>query len=103
MSSNSAYLLEPTPIGFYSMTKTMLLSLMKVLSKELKSENIRVNAIAPGIIKTKFSESLWKNNEKETEKLMGVQRLGLVEDIANCAAFVCSFEADYITGETITV
>ena len=103
MSSNSGYLLEPSPIGFYSMTKTMLISLMKILAKDLKNENIRVNAIAPGIIKTKFSESLWINNEKDTEKMMGVSRLGVVEDIANCAAFLCSYEADYITGECITI
>ena len=103
MSSNSGYMLESKPIGFYAMTKTMLISLMKVLSRELHNEHIRVNAIAPGIIKTKFSEALWKGDEKGAEDMMGVKRLGVVEDISSSAAFLCSYEADYITGECLVV
>jgi dehydrogenase/reductase SDR family protein 4 len=51
-------------IGHYSITKTALVALTKVIAKELLHENIRANCIAPGIIKTRFSGSLWEGKEK---------------------------------------
>lgn len=91
-----------TMIGIYSMTKTALLALTKVLAKELYDSNIRVNAIAPGLIRTKFAGSLLEHEDlaKETMK---ISRVGEPEDVAGCASFLCSGDASYITGETILV
>lgn len=102
VSSYAAF--EPDlTISFYSITKTTLIGMMKVLSKGLFSDNIRVNCIAPGLIKTGFSRELWEGREKQTVEMMGVNRLGEVEDIANGAAYLCSSEADYVTGETLII
>lgn len=65
VSSLSGY--EPENVlGFYSISKTMVLVMNKLLAKELQPDGIRVNCIAPGVIKTKFSEALWKDKEAET-------------------------------------
>lgn len=75
ISSYVGYELEPG-IGLYAITKTSLIALVKLLSKELMPDGIRINSIAPvlfgiliiiqGLIKTKFSSLLWKENEQET-------------------------------------
>ena len=85
------------------MTKTTLIAMTKVLSKELAFKGIRVNAVAPGIIKTKFSKILWEGKESEVQKDMEVQRIGLPVDIANVVSFLSSNESSYITGEIIQV
>lgn len=90
-------------LGIYSVTKTALLGLNKILARELQDEGIRVNCLAPGIIKTEFSGPLWKDKEQDAMDSLRLQRLGEVEDVANAAAFLCSEEADYIVGETILV
>lgn len=64
------------------------------------NDNIRVNAIAPGLIKTDFSSVLWKD-EKKALAMMGVNRLGEVEDIAGVAKFLVSKDSDYMTGECL--
>lgn len=102
VSSYAAYEPDMT-ISFYSVTKTTLLGMMKIIAKGLYPDNIRVNCIAPGLIKTKFSKDLWSGREKETTDMIGVNRLGEVEDISAAAAFLCSKEADFITGETLVV
>lgn len=63
-------------IGHYAITKTALLGLTKLLGYELQSEGIRINGVAPGLIKTEFSKELWKHDEKKSAELMGVERLG---------------------------
>jgi len=90
-------------IGVYSLTKSALLGMVKLLAKEFQSEGVRVNGVAPGLIKTKLSENMWKEREEMAMQIMGVERLGRPEDIANAAAFLCSDQASYITGETIPV
>ena len=61
LSSYTAYE-RPALIGHYAITKTALIALTKLLAKELMDDNIRVNAIAPGLIKTKFSSLLWEQD-----------------------------------------
>jgi len=92
-----------TTIGIYSVTKTALIGLIKLLAKELYDDKIRVNGIAPGLIKTKLSAPLWKNQEDSVKDAMQVSRLGEPEDIANAAAYLCSKEADYVTGEILLI
>jgi dehydrogenase/reductase SDR family protein 4 len=102
LSSYTAY--EPSAlIGHYAITKTALVALTKLLAKELMDEGIRVNAIAPGLIKTKFSSVLWEKDEEESIKRMKVNRLGLPEDIANVTHFLLSTQSAYMTGECLAV
>lgn len=92
-------------IGAYSVSKTALLGLTKALAPELAGMNIRVNGLAPGIIKTKFSKALW---EDETMASLSAQqiplgRLGTSEDCAGVVSFMVSDDAAYMTGENVVV
>uniref|UniRef100_A0A1A9WBP1 Dehydrogenase/reductase SDR family member 4 n=1 Tax=Glossina brevipalpis TaxID=37001 RepID=A0A1A9WBP1_9MUSC len=90
-------------LGAYSVSKTALIGLTKAAAKELAPEGIRVNCLAPGIIKTKFSKSLYESDTAK-EIVLGkipIQRLGLPEDMAGVVAFLVSDDASYITGESI--
>ena len=88
-------------IGVYSVTKTALLGLTKMFAQELASKKIRVNAIAPGVIKTKMSEAL--TTQEEIPDIAGcpMERYGEPQECAGAVAFLVSDDASYITGETI--
>ncbi|KAH8365810.1 hypothetical protein KR093_004672 [Drosophila rubida] len=90
-------------LGAYSVSKTALIGLTKAAAKDLAAEGIRVNCLAPGIIRTKFSKALYENeaaNEAALSKIpMG--RLGTSEEMAGVASFLVSDDAGYITGESI--
>ncbi|KAG5260853.1 hypothetical protein AALO_G00297310 [Alosa alosa] len=92
-------------LGPYSVSKTALLGLTRALAPELAHSNIRVNCVAPGIIKTRFSSALWQSEDlvDEFKKQLAIKRLGEPKDIGGVIAFLCSDDAAYITGETITV
>lgn len=92
-------------LGPYSVSKTALLGLTRALAPELAHSNIRVNCVAPGIIKTSFSSALWQSEDlvDEFKKQLAIKRLGKPEDIGGVVAFLCSDDAAYITGETVTV
>ena len=98
---------NPTaPLGGYGVTKTALFGLTKGLAAELgASKNIRVNCVAPGVIRTRFSRMLWENNDvlESVNKGCILSRVGKPEEIAGPVAFLCSKDASYITGETILV
>jgi NAD(P)-dependent dehydrogenase (short-subunit alcohol dehydrogenase family) len=97
--------ISPEPLlGIYSVSKSALISLTKVMAKEFGSAGIRANAICPGLIKTKFSEALW-SNEPATEKLvkrLPISRIGEPEDIAGLALFLASPSSAYCTGGVYT-
>nr|KAF6386494.1 dehydrogenase/reductase 4 [Myotis myotis] len=104
VASIAAY--TPFPgLGPYNVSKTALLGLGKNLAIELAHSNIRVNCLAPGIIKTNFSQVLWmdKAREETLKEAMRIRRLGTPEDCAGIVSFLCSEDASYITGETVTV
>jgi glucose 1-dehydrogenase len=67
--------------------------------------NIRVNALAPGIVKTDFNADLWKDPEKEKEAsvMVPLNRLAVPEDIAEAALFMASDSSNYITGEVLAI
>lgn len=90
-------------LGAYSVSKTALIGLTKTAAKELASEGIRVNCIAPGIIRTKFSKALYESESALEEALSRIplQRLGDPDEIAGVASFLVSDDASYITGEAI--
>ena len=76
----------------------------KAMAPQCAEWGIRVNCIAPGVIRTNFSKALWEDEEmfnKNTEFFM--KRPGTSDEIAGTAAFLCSDDASYITGETIIV
>ena len=86
-------------------SKTALLGVSRNLAHEWAPSGVRVNAIAPGIIKTQFSELLWKNEAATEAALQRIPlgRLGDPQEIASVAAFLVSSDASYVTGETIVV
>ena len=99
ISSQVAY--TPFPyIGIYSMSKTVLLSMTKLLAEELAKFGIRVNSLAPGIINTKFSKALIESDLAANNFL---KRAGEPKEVAVAATFVCSDEASFITGEIICI
>ena len=95
----------PSQLNIYSVTKAGLIMLTKVMAKEWGQYKIRVNAIAPGIVKTRLSEALWqepaKGEEAARSKALGY--IGLPEDIAGAALYLASDASSYLTGETIVV
>jgi NAD(P)-dependent dehydrogenase (short-subunit alcohol dehydrogenase family) len=92
---------EPT-IGAYNATKAALLHLTRTLAAEL-APGVRVNAIAPGLVKTDMARALWEPNEAAMARAMPLARLGEPEDIGRAAAFLCSDAASWITGATLVV
>ena len=91
----------PDPgLGIYSVSKAALNMLTKVTAKEWAPDNIRVNSICPGLIKTKFSQALWQDENilKKFMKMIPMGRMGTVEEIAALALFLSSDASGYCTG-----
>lgn len=91
----------PDPgLGIYSVSKAALNMLTKVMAKEWGPDNIRVNAICPGLIKTKFSQALWQDENilKRFMKMVPMGRMGTVDEIANLAVYLASDASGYCTG-----
>jgi dehydrogenase/reductase SDR family protein 4 len=98
--------IRPQPEGLvYSFTKAGLIMMTRIWAIELGKHNIRVNAIAPGLIQTDFSEYFWKNEgaRLQIEGSKPIARLGQPEDIGGMALFLASAEASFITGQTYVV
>jgi NAD(P)-dependent dehydrogenase (short-subunit alcohol dehydrogenase family) len=91
--------------GAYSVSKAGIIMLTRQLALELAGDKIRVNALAPGIVKTDFNIDIWKNPEAEKGISLGVPlgRLAEPEDVARAALFLASEDSGYITGATIPV
>uniref|UniRef100_A0A8C8ZU11 Dehydrogenase/reductase SDR family member 4 n=1 Tax=Prolemur simus TaxID=1328070 RepID=A0A8C8ZU11_PROSS len=97
---------SPFPgLGPYNVSKTALLGLTKNLAVELAPRNIRVNCLAPGLIKTSFSSTFWMDKAKEEsmKETLRISRIGKPEECAGVVSFMCSEDASYITGETVVV
>ncbi len=92
-------------MGVYSISKAGVIMLTQILASELGAANIQVNALAPGLIRTKFSRALWENDSlvEMVEARTPLGRLGEVEDVVGAAIFLASSAADYITGEVIVI
>ena len=101
IASVGGFSVEPS-IGIYNATKAALLHLTRTLAAEL-APNVRVNAIAPGLVKTDMARALWEPNEARIGASMPLGRLGEPADIANAALFLASDMASWITGQTIVV
>ena len=94
---------RPGPgIGAYNASKAALIHLTRQLAVEL-APGVRVNAIAPAVVKTRFARALWEGKEEEAARAYPLGRLGEPADTAAIARFLLSDEASWITGETVTV
>ena len=89
-------------IGLYGATKAMLNSLTELLAVEL-GPNIRVNGVAPAVVKTKFATPLYEGREDETSRAYPLKRLGEPQDISGGVAFLLSDDAAWLTGQTIVI
>lgn len=98
--------LRPQPGGLlYSATKAALIMMTRTWAIEFGPSGIRVNAIAPGLIQTDFSEYFWKNPEhrRELERTQPIPRVGQPEEIGGLALYLASDESSFVTGQTFVV
>ncbi|WP_299536829.1 SDR family oxidoreductase [uncultured Streptomyces sp.] len=89
-------------IGAYGVSKAAMVNLTLQLAHEF-SPLVRVNAIAPAVVKTKFAEALYEGREAEAAASYPMARLGVPEDIGGAAAFLTSEQSGWITGQTLVV
>jgi NAD(P)-dependent dehydrogenase (short-subunit alcohol dehydrogenase family) len=89
-------------IGYYNVTKAAVIHLTRQLANEL-APKVRVNCIAPGLVKTYFARALWEPNEEAIARRLPLKRLGEPEDIAGTAVFLASDASSWMTGQTIVV
>ena len=94
---------RPAPgIGFYGASKAMLTHLTEELAVEL-GPTVRVNAVAPAVVKTRFAEALYEGREEQVAAGYPLGRLGVPEDIAGVVAFLLSDDASWMTGQLVVV
>ena len=92
-------------IGAYNISKAADMQLVRNLAVEYGPQNVRVNCIAPGLIKTDFARYLWESPEilKTVTDPAPLKRIGLPDEIAGTAVYLCSPASSYVTGQTLVV
>ena len=103
MVASIAAIRATTILGAYSISKAADLMLVKNLAAEWGPKNVRVNAIAPGLVKTDFARALWEDDKRraEREAETPLRRLGEPQDIGGIAVFLASKAAAFMTGQCI--
>ena len=91
--------------GIYSITKAAVISLTQTLGMELAGDNIQVNAIAPGLIKTKFAQAIWSNETmlEGVQNRTPMKRIGEPDEIAGMALYLASPASSFATGQVFVV
>jgi NAD(P)-dependent dehydrogenase (short-subunit alcohol dehydrogenase family) len=89
-------------MGLYNATKAALIHVTKQLALEL-SPRVRVNAVCPGVVRTRLAEALWKDHEEVLSASTALERVGEPPDVAAAVAFLVSDEASWITGDTMVI
>jgi NAD(P)-dependent dehydrogenase (short-subunit alcohol dehydrogenase family) len=98
--------INPQPAGLlYSFTKAGLIMLTRSWAREFGPHGVRVNAIAPGLIQTDFSEHFWKNKEYRghLEQTQPIRRIGQADEISYAALYLASYEASFVTGQVFVI
>jgi NAD(P)-dependent dehydrogenase (short-subunit alcohol dehydrogenase family) len=98
--------LQPQPGGLlYSFTKAGLIMMTRSWAREFGPHGVRVNAIAPGLIQTDFSEYFWKNEEyrRHVETTQPIRRIGQPDEIGHAALYLASDEASFVTGQVFVL
>jgi len=97
--------LQPAaPSGLYGASKAALIGLGRALSTELGPDGVRVNVVAPGLVRSRMSEAFWRGPyAAKAEAAISLRRLGEPADVASVIAFLCSDAARWMTGETLVV
>ena len=92
-------------MGIYCVAKAGVEMLTKVLAVELAKDHINVNAVAPSVVKTRFSQPFWSNEDllNEIVKTIPMGRIAETDDVVGTVLFLASSLSDFITGEVITV
>jgi NAD(P)-dependent dehydrogenase (short-subunit alcohol dehydrogenase family) len=92
-------------IGVYCITKAADIQMVKNLAREFGPDNVRINAIAPGLVKTDFAKALWENPEnlKASTANACLGRIGEPHEIAGAAVFLGSDASSFMTGQTIVI
>jgi NAD(P)-dependent dehydrogenase (short-subunit alcohol dehydrogenase family) len=92
-------------LGAYSISKAALIHMTRVLARELAADNIRVNAVAPGLIDTKFSQALMedKNLYKAFVNATALRRHGQPEEIAPAVVMFASNAGSFVTGQVLVL
>jgi NAD(P)-dependent dehydrogenase (short-subunit alcohol dehydrogenase family) len=95
--------LSPEPrIGWYNVSKAAVIHITRQLALEL-APGVRVNALAPGLVKTDFARALWEKEEERIARRLPLRRLGLPDDIATAALFLASDASSWITGQVLVI
>ncbi|MFH0517820.1 SDR family oxidoreductase [Streptomyces sp. M41] len=95
--------IAPSPfIAAYGVSKAAMINLTQQMAHEF-APKVRVNAIAPAVVKTKFAQALYENREAEAAASYPLGRLGVPSDIGGAAAFLTSDQSDWVTGQTLVV
>nr|WP_206269492.1 SDR family oxidoreductase [Streptomyces antioxidans] len=89
-------------IAAYGVSKAAMINLTVQLAREF-APGVRVNAISPAVVKTRFATALYEGREEEAAAAYPLQRLGVPEDIGGAAAFLTSDQSAWITGQTLVV
>ncbi len=89
-------------LGVYHASKAALIHLTRQLALEL-APGVRVNAVAPGVVRTRLAEALWKEHEAEVAAATPLGRIGEPRDVGSAVAFLASDQAAWITGETLLI
>lgn len=100
--SSVAGLLPANNIGMYGTSKAAIVHLTQQLASEL-GPRIRVNAVAPAVVKTKFAEVLYEKDEGALAATYPLKRLGVPEDVASAVSYLGSSDASWVTGQTFIV
>jgi len=97
--------LRPAPmLGIYSISKAGLHMLTRVLARELAPDKIRVNTLAPGLTRTRFSSALWANGREDQAKAMvPLGRIGEPDDFVEAAIYLASSGSSWVTGQVLVV
>ena len=103
-SSNGAFL-PSTHLGAYSISKAADLALVRNLAAEYGKDNIRVNALCPGVFKTDFAQVLWQDEDGSDRKAEGItlDRFGEPDELRGVGVFLASRAASYMTGQALII